>query len=203
MTVSAAVAAAQRSDPPTAAAPQTEPISFGIVVDNSGSFRLSLDKVIRLTTAIIEAANGSDEAFLVTFVDTAKIRIRQEMTSDRGDLNDAAENMFVEGGPTAILDAVMFSAKYLTRSAKEGSPRAIVLITDGDDRENAAKIETVIKYLKDERIRLFAVGIADEKVFPKVLDRLTRETGGRKYVPRSKTDIEEAIKQLASALHTP
>ena len=50
------------------------PVSYGLVIDNSGSFRTIMDKVITIVGDVIEANEAEDEAFLLTFVDTPKIR---------------------------------------------------------------------------------------------------------------------------------
>ena len=180
------------------------PVSYGLVVDNSGSFRALLDKVIGVVSGIIDENRPGDEAFLVTFVDAPKIKLRQEMTENKGDLRDAAENMFIEGGPTAILDAVKFSADELVRSSRKEPERsrALVLVTDGDERGSGASVEDVVKLLKNEKIRVFVVAMAEEKVYTKVLDRLARETGGAKYSPKTKNEIATAYKSLSEAIRT-
>src|SRR5215218_8798166 len=73
-------------------------VSYGLVIDNSGSVRTLLDKIISLTTEIVAANGPEDEAFLVTFVDTPKIVLRQEFTYQKAELNDSVQNMFIEGG---------------------------------------------------------------------------------------------------------
>ena len=122
------------------------PVSYGLVIDNSGSLRTMLDKVISVVTEIVDGNGADDEAFLVTFVDTPKIVLRQEFTDSKPELHDAVQNMFVEGGQTAILDAVKISAEYLAKSARTdaGRARALVIVTDGEDRESGSKIEDVI-----------------------------------------------------------
>src|SRR5688572_6835722 len=97
---------------PVAPAART-PVSYGLVVDNSGSFRLLLDKVISVVGDVIETQAADDEAFLVTFVDIPKIVLRQELTNRKTELHDAVQNMYTEGGQTAILDAVKSAADYL------------------------------------------------------------------------------------------
>ena len=89
-------------------APKAEkvPVSYGLVIDNSGSIRTLLDKVITVVSDVVDANEAEDEAFLLTFVDTPKIVLRQEFTFSKAELHDAVQNMFVEGGQTAILDAV-------------------------------------------------------------------------------------------------
>lgn len=180
------------------------PVSYGLVVDNSGSFRTLLDKVITVVSDVIEENAAEDETFLVTFVDTPKIVLRQEFTYRKSELNDAAQNMFIEGGQTAILDAVKSSADYLAKYARTdtGRARAIVLVTDGEERASETKIEDVIKLLKDQNIRVFVIAMADGKVFTKILDRLTKETGGSIVMPKSVTGLGDAAKQVSAAMRT-
>ena len=180
------------------------PVSYGLVIDNSGSLRTMLDKVISVVTEIVDGNGADDEAFLVTFVDTPKIVLRQEFTDSKPELHDAVQNMFVEGGQTAILDAVKISAEYLAKSARTdaGRARALVIVTDGEDRESGSKIEDVIKLLKEQNIRVFVVAMSDGKIVTKLIDRLTKETGGTKFSPKTRTDLTAAAAQLSAAIRT-
>lgn len=184
------------------AAEQPVPVSYGLVVDNSGSYRQLLEKVIQLVGDIVEENKAEDEAFLVTFVDTAKVVLRQDFTFQKSDLHDAAGNMYIEGGYTAILDAVNFSAKHLVENARSepGRARVLILVTDGDERLSAGKIDDVIKTLREANIRVFVVGIADGKLYTKIIDRLIKETGGAKYFPRTRAEISTMVKELAAAI---
>ena len=193
---------------PVPAVPETVagpiPVSYGLVIDNSGSYRTLLEKVIKLVSGIVDENRPGDEAFLVTFVDTPKIVLRQEMTDSKDDVRDSVENMFIQGGPTAILDAVKYSADYLSQQAKSDADRSrvLVLVTDGDERESAAKIDDVLKTIKSANIRVFVVAIAEEKVYTKVIDRLSKETGGTKYTPKTRDEITAAVKSLSAAIRT-
>jgi Mg-chelatase subunit ChlD len=186
------------------APPEIVPVSYGLVIDNSGSYRTLLEKVITLANGIVEENKPGDETFLVTFISTPKIILRQELTENKGEIRDAVENMFIEGGLTAIVDAVKSSADYLSENARSDVDRskALVLITDGDERQSTAKIEDVIKVLKDAKIRVFVLALSEEKVYPKVIDRLCKETGGVKYTPRTRDEIAAALKSLISAIRT-
>lgn len=182
--------------------PDKMPVSYGLVIDNSGSIRTILDNVITVVSDVVEANEAEDEAFLLTFVDTPKVVLRQEFTFKKSELHDAAENMFVEGGQTAILDAVKVSAEYLSKNARsDGSrSRALVLVTDGEDRSSGAKIDDVIKLLKEENIRIYVIAMADGKIFPKLIDRLTKETGGARFVPRTRSEMAVVASQIATAI---
>ena len=192
-----AVSVAQPDAPrPPAAA---SPVSYGLVIDNSGSFRLLLDRVMSVSTEIIDQHRPDDEAFLVTFVSTDKIVLRQELTDSKTDLRDAAENMFIEGGQTAILDAMKSAADYLATNAKPDTTRSLVLVTDGDDRNSRTKFDDLLKLLKEQKIRVFVIALSDLKVITRLIDRLAKETGGKMFLPKTRADLT-AIASEASML---
>jgi len=177
-------------------------VSYGIVVDNSGSYRMLLDKVVATVKDIVEENKADDETFLVRFVDSDKIYLSQDFTGDEFQIRDAADEMFIEGGKTAILDAVYFSAKHLAEKAISETNRRkiLILITDGDDRQSDVKLEELIKFLKAEKIQIFAVGLSDEKVYTKLLDKLTKETNGRNFTPKTTAGIKPTVKELTAAI---
>ncbi len=178
------------------------PVSYGFVVDNSGSLRKSLDKAINLVHAVAAKNGEYDEAFVVTFVDSSKTVVRQEFTSNNSELHDAAENMFIEGGATALLDAVRRSLDFLAANAKTDSnrARALLLISDGDDSSSAAKLESVVAAAKEAKIRIIVVGLSDEKLNTKLLDRLAKQTGGVAFYPRTLKEMQSMIDQIAAAI---
>ena len=196
--VFASVLPAQTQEP---AAKNTAPLSYGIVVDNSGSYRALLERVINLVRGVANKNSDDDETFLVTFVDASKIVVRQELTSDKHEIVEAAENMFIEGGPSMVLDAVRLSLDYLSANGKsEGRKRTLLLITDGDDRGSSAKIETVINAAKEAKIRIVVVGLTDEKLNTKLLDRLAKESGGTAFYPRTPKDTAAILENVSSAI---
>jgi VWFA-related protein len=175
-------------------------VSYGIVVDNSGSYRMIMDKVVELVKDIVEENKEGDETFLVSFISTDKIKLQQGFTERKGDIHDAADQMYIEGGLTAIVDALYFAAKYLVKNAN-GEPdrrKILIIVTDGEERQSRAKYEELAAFLKDEKISVYAVGVADGKVFTKILDKVTKETGGKVYTPKTGAEIQAAIKSLAS-----
>jgi putative NADH-flavin reductase len=195
-----AVSFGQQMAPPVE--PKSSRVSYGIVVDNSGSFRLLLERVIRIVKKVVDSNGPDDETFIVTFVDSDKIRLRQDLTSIKADLYDAAENMFIEGGKTAIIDAVKQSADHLAASRREEPGRIyrLVLITDGDESESKTKIAELFTTLRTEKIQVLVIGISDLQVDAKFIDRLVKESGGRKYLPKTQAEIDDALKLLIQDL---
>ncbi len=178
------------------------PVSYGMVVDNSGSYRTLLERVINLVKEVAKAHTENDEAFLITFVDNSKTVVRQEFTSDKDELIDAAENMYIEGGLTTLLDALRLSLDYLSANARNEADRkrSILLVTDGDDRNSAAKVETIISLAKSGKVRIVVVGMTDEKLNVKLLDRLAKETGGKAFYPKTPKEVGSIAPEVAAAI---
>jgi Mg-chelatase subunit ChlD len=101
----------------------------------------------------------------------------------------------------AIIDAIDYSAKYLVENSGEGAvARTLIVITDGEDGTSGKKIEEIMPFLKEKQIKVFAIGISDLKVSTKLLDRLTKETGGRTFVPRTSAEISNSIIDIVKSL---
>lgn len=178
---------------------RTLPIRYGIVVDNSGSLRMQLENIIDTVKAIVDENHADDETFLVRFIDSTKVVLIQELTSEKQQIYDAAEGMYIEGGKTAILDALSFSAKYLVENNVAGGDtrNVMILISDGDDSQNTIKIEQLLAQLKTSKISVFAVGIADAKIDTKLMDTITKQTGGKIFLPKGLAERRAAAKELA------
>ncbi len=202
--LSAAASFSQRQPAEVATGSQPVPLTIGVVVDNSGSLRMIFDRVVNNANSVIDDMRPADEGFLVTFVDTPKIALRQEMTAERAMLKDAVENMFVEGGQTALLDAVVFASKYMAEQAKPGPgrDRILIMITDGDERVSSATIDEAVLVAKAAKVRIFVLGLYDEKFYSKTVDRLIRDTGGAKFVPKVPSDTATAVAGLLAAIRS-
>jgi Ca-activated chloride channel family protein len=196
------------------------PITYGLVVDNSGSLRNQIGQVIEAGKTIISSNKQGDETFVVRFVSSDEIKIMQDFTADRQSLNDALEDMYVEGGQTAIVDAVYLAAEHASERHK-GDPvedkrrRALILVTDGEDRASFYKQEALFEALKEEDVQIFVIGFVNElekdRGFIKkskrdtavaLLDRMAKETGGRAFYPTSLSELPEIADQITKDLRT-
>ncbi|HEX7296032.1 MAG TPA: VWA domain-containing protein, partial [Pyrinomonadaceae bacterium] len=86
------------------------PISYGLAVDTSGSLRTQLTSVIDAGKTIVNANKPGDETFLVRFISSDKIETVQDFTANKDALIDGLDSLYVEGGQTAVVDAVYLSA---------------------------------------------------------------------------------------------
>jgi Ca-activated chloride channel family protein len=136
------------------------PISYGLVVDNSGSLRSQIGQVIEAAKTIVASNKPGDEAFVVRFIASDEIKILQDFTADKAALGDALDDMFIEGGQTAVIDAVYLAAEHASERRK-GDPvedkrrRALILVTDGEDRNSFYKQEQLFEAMQEQDVQIF------------------------------------------------
>lgn len=194
------------------------PASYGLVVDNSGSLRSQLGAVIVAAKALAYNNGPSDETFIVRFVHSDAIKIMQEMTSDKAELAKALDDMYIQIGQTALLDAVYLSAEHLAKKARadEGVERrrALLLITDGEDRSSYYNVDQVLKLLRGNDVQVFAIGLtaalerdsgfiiaSKRRKARDLLEKITSETGGRVFFAEKVGELQEAILDINKNLH--
>ncbi len=196
------------------------PISYGLVVDNSGSMKTQLEKVIDATRTIIEQNKPGDETFLQRFVGSDEISILQDFTSNKDDLFDAMDKMHTEGGQTAVLDAVYLAAEHVGKH-KKGDPlsdkrrRALILVTDGEDRSSYYKQAELEAFLRENDVQIYVIGFVNELDTDSgfirksskdkavaLLNKLATETGGRAFYPTSLTELPGIANEITRDLRT-
>lgn len=198
---------------------QTEvPTNYTLVVDNSGSMRFLLEKVIEASKIIIENNKTGDETSIIRFVGSDKIEVLQDFTESKTDLNDAFENMFVEGGQTAVLDAVYLAAEKVGNYKKtrtDQKRRALILVSDGEDRNSFYKEKQILNFLSESDVQVYVIGFTSElsgeggfiSKSPRakaeaLLKRMTEATGGKTYFPKSLDELNGIARDIASELRT-
>jgi len=191
-------AASSQATQTTAAAASR--VFTGIVVECSGTQRMQMDRVVSVIKQFTETMQPGDEAFVVRYVDPARTSVVQELTKEKSDINDAAEGLYVEAGQTSLFDALEYSAKYFAKNRADGSSPTLIVISSGEDKGEKSVDET-LTLLKDQQIRVYAITVSDLKVSPKSLERLSRDTGGRSYVPRTTADLSNAVIDITKSMH--
>jgi Ca-activated chloride channel family protein len=107
------------------------PLSLAVLVDMSGSMRLSSKiSMVRQTfdALVSQLRPGEDEAAIFTF--DASLHERHDFTSDPEQLRNALAE-FEPFGTTSLYDATAETARRL--SARSATRKAIIVLTDGID----------------------------------------------------------------------
>ncbi|MGH9970380.1 MAG: VWA domain-containing protein [Pyrinomonadaceae bacterium] len=185
------------------------PLSYGLVIDNSGSLRSQLSEVVRTGARIVNSNQPADETFIVRFISSDKIETVQNFTSDKRLLNDGLASLYVEGGQTALIDAIYISAERLGQLKTEKlRRRALIVITDGEDRASYYKEAQLFELLAKSDIQIYVVGFTNElkgKTKPRaveLLNRLVTDTGGRVFFPQSLGELAHVADEIVNDIRT-
>jgi len=199
----------ERTVPQTIASFRHEdlPVSLGILIDSSGSM---YDKRVAVDAAsldLVKLSNPEDEAFLVDF--SWEAFIDQDFTNDITKLQQGLSYIKSSGG-TAIYDAVVASADYLSKNAKH--PKQVLLIvTDGEDNASSATLEQAIRRIQDfDGPVVYCIGLlfgddtnkTEARHARRVLETLSEQTGGAAYFPKSVKDVDAITKEVANDIRT-
>jgi VWFA-related protein len=179
---------------------QDQPVSIGLLVDNSGSMRDKRTAVNSAAMTLLHDSNPKDTAFVVNFSDRAFLD--QGFTSDISLLSRGLSH-FDSRGYTAMYDAVAASADELSKHAKEPK-QALLIITDGADNASRLSQEQAIQRVQNlGGPVVYTIGLlfdADEAEAQRArsaLDMLSEETGGVAYFPRSLDQVEKIAQDVA------
>lgn len=191
------------------------PVDYGIAVDSSGSVRRILQTVINTAKAVVNNNRPGDETFLERFVSSDKIEMIQDFTANKDNLLDALDEIFVEGGRSAVIDAVYLAVEHIAkrRNGVNNRRQALVLITDGEDRSSLYKQADLEKLLGENDVQVFIIGLVTEVTIKPtdeqrrqgyrsrdeavaLLTRIAEVTGGRAFFPDGITDLDRAVSEL-------
>jgi Ca-activated chloride channel family protein len=196
------------------------PVINALVIDNSRSLRTQLGKVIDAGKIIISTNRPKDESTIVRFVSKDKIEAVQDFTTNKNSLNNALDNLYVEGGQTAIIDAIYQTAKkvdeYQKSQKKEDVKlRALILVSDGDDRGSSYNEQQLFQLLRESQVQIYAVGFVNnlpkepdasgvnrQEKAKSFLTRLSQETGGKVYFPDSIDELPQIAAEISGEMRT-
>jgi Ca-activated chloride channel homolog len=180
---------------------EDQPVSLGILVDDSGSMQPKHAAVAKAALDLVRLSNPQDETFIVNFADEPYLD--QDFTSDLTKLNDGLTHIEARGG-TALYDAVSASADHMAKTAKR-SRQVLLIITDGEDNDSASTLEETVRRVQDlGGPVVYAIGLlfgdtpkSESRPAKRALDLLAKETGGVAYFPKSLADIDDMSAQVA------
>jgi VWFA-related protein len=183
------------------------PVSLGILIDSSGSMYDKRNAVNQASLDLIKLSNPLDEAFLVDF--SWEAFIDQDFTSDTAKLQQGLGYIKSSGG-TAIYDALVASADYLSKNAKH--PKQVLLVvTDGEDNASSATLEDAIRRIQDlDGPTVYCVGLlfgsdtdkAEARHARRVLEAIAEQTGGVAYFPKNLKEVDPIAAEVAQDIRT-
>lgn len=189
------------------------PLCYGLAIDNSGSLRSSIEEVLEAARFTVAQNNPDDESFVVRFVNRDKIETVQDFSSDRALLDKSLETLHVDEGQSGILDAVYDASNRIAKYKRKDSMecrRALVLMTDGEDRASFYRLDQLFAHLRGFDMPIFSIGFTKVIKNPRghtfavgLLSRLARETGGNAFFYQKRSDLIPIGKEIMAEMRAP
>src|SRR5437588_566376 len=195
------------------------PVIYGLAVDTSGSLRPQFNQVLDAAKSIINSNKPGDETFLERFISSDKIETVQDFTPSKDALLDGLDNLYIEGGQTAVIDGVYLAAEHVAEYKKgtgdDRRRRALIVVTDGEDRASYYPETELFKRLREEDVQIYLIGFVNELDSDKgfirksprdkavnLINRIASETGGRAFFPQSIAELPQVANEIVRDLRT-
>jgi len=187
------------------------PVSVGLVIDTSGSMRRKLPQVIDAAVNLVKQSRPHDEYFVVDFKDPESINLVEDYTANLNDVIDALKDMIASGG-TALFDAITVSSDHARKGGKNRR-KALVVITDGVEKDSFYKKDEVLEKLREADVQLYMVGFtadldkesglfhrSEKTAAEKLLKDIADDTGGRAFFPTDLNQMKDISDEIARDL---
>ncbi len=183
------------------------PVSIGLLIDSSGSMYDKRAAVDKASLDLVKLSNPKDEEFLVDF--SSEAFIDQDFTTSIDKLQQGLTYIKSSGG-TAAYDALVASADYLSKNAKNPK-QVLVVVTDGEDNASSATLEQAIRRIQDlDGPVIYCVGLLfgddtdkrESRHAKRVLEQISEQTGGVAYFPKSLKEVDGIAAQVAEDIRT-
>ena len=200
-------------------------VAYGVLIDNTGSLRTQFPQIKTLGKGVVKRIHQRGSTSLFNFVTQEEKKVSLavvtsgiEWSQDKDVLNSYIDGLIIVPGQTALMDAINSVAEKLNAKAnleKDAfAERAVVLITDGEDRVSKVKEKELIHRLKESGIKVYAVGLVREveaegglirqsrrEKAERFLKKLAKETGGRAIFPKSdQVDVDSLVGELLAGV---
>lgn len=176
------------------------PVSVILALDASGSIRSAAQLVIDAARGFVAALRPKDALGVLMFADRSTLM--QDLSTAREPSYNAIAQYKSSGG-TALYDALTDSFARLR--TVEGR-RAVVVVTDGRDENNAGtgpgsvrKFDDVMRTQRESGAVVYAVGVG-KNVDRSQLETLAKVSGGQAYFPEDASALAEQYKRIVENL---
>ncbi|MDQ3170739.1 MAG: VWA domain-containing protein [Acidobacteriota bacterium] len=171
------------------------PLAAAIAVDASFSMageRLAVAK--SAARIFLGELRSADQAMLLSVGGRAEVIA--PLSSDRAEQYRAL-NALAAWGTTSLHDAVIDAIDKLQPATGR---RALVLLSDGDDRYSTATAEQVIERARQSDVMIYPVALG--RSMPPLFTRLAELTGGRAYHQRRTRELPATLRAIADELRS-
>jgi Ca-activated chloride channel homolog len=173
------------------------PLELIVAVDISGSMAPAMPKLKGAVKAFLEAVPARDQVTLLGFNDTVFALTRP--TTQAVDRARAVDRLAAWGG-TALYDVIL---RAVDMAGRQVGRKAIIIFTDGEDEGSHAVLPDVEQRLQASDATLYMIGQGRGvtlEPLKRVMERLSRPTGGRALFTESIDELHDAFDKLLEEL---
>lgn len=168
-----------------------EPVTIGLVVDNSGSMRDKKAEVVMAGLSFAKQSNPEDEFFVVNF-NNSVVRGLPPYVMFTDKLDQLKQALFYgqPAGQTALYDAIAYSLRHLEYGHRE--KRTLIVVSDGGDNVSTTTFPELMKMIEASRATIYTVGLyedGDRDANPNVMRRIAAVSGGEFFEPAETKDV--------------
>jgi Ca-activated chloride channel homolog len=192
---------------------ESVPVSFGFVIDTSGSMRFKLKAVLEAAKKMLELCRPGDEIFIVDMKDPFRIRFVQPFTGNVEEAREKLDKMFSSGG-TALLDGIAEAGKYAQDNASNRR-RALIVMSDGDERDSTIKLDQLLDQVREMDLQVYLMGFPEGFInadgafvettrgkAKNLMKKIAEETGGQAFFPGSLDEIAPMTLKIGQELRS-
>lgn len=189
------------------------PLVLGLLVDTSGSQRMVLGEEQEASYRFLETVlrEDLDRTFVVHF--DYRPEVLQNLTNSKEKLEKSLERLrvgfsFRGGAGTTLYDAVYLCSNLVTK--KQTGRKALILLTDGEDNGSRTRIEDAIEAAQRADTLIYSILFSDATFGghggfggvdgKKVLQKMSRETGGGFFEVSRKHPLDSIFRELNAEL---
>ncbi len=175
-----------------------EPVTIGIVLDNSRSMAPRRQYAISAVASFVGVSNPQDEFFVVHFNDNVRFGLDRKLSfsSELTDVRQALMQLHPEG-MTALYDAVSAALDQVKKGRWDRT--ALLIVSDGADTASKAQFDELLRKAGSASTPIYAIGIYDDLQSdsdPKTLRKLADISGGKALFPKG-AEMLPACKLIA------
>ncbi len=173
-------------------------INVALVIDRSSSMMgQPITNAKNAATTFVGLMQGNDQSAVVSF--SNQPRTDCTFSNDVNALQAAIGTIGAAGG-TAIFDALIHAVYLMNASMKN---RAIILLTDGADKDSYYSYQDALNILISHEVRTFTIGLGLNQNSPEenILKQIASQTGGLYFYSPTSGDLKAIYEAIYKLLH--
>jgi Ca-activated chloride channel family protein len=180
-----------------------KPSRVALVVDSSGSMEgAKISAVQASLMSYLSQIGSNDTIALIDFDNRIQPPVVVDGSTAGKQLGQAFLASLKADGGTHLHDAVLAGRDWLKQTGQRDEIRAVVVLTDGRDRDSATSLQALQRELRstgfesDDRIAVFSVGYGEAGTFDASTLKALAEGNGGEYLQGSPDTIRTLLNNL-------